>query len=119
MAYDFQERIDRLGVNHKARNRKSVVYSRGDTSLTIIGSPIKTPADELLMGVSVIRGEYQDWIFDSVELLPTFTFPKIGDTIVQAGNTFKATSLGNDEPCFQFVTSSRKRIRVHTIRVAS
>tara|TARA_Y100000310_G_scaffold310662_1_gene356141 strand:+ start:318 stop:680 length:363 start_codon:yes stop_codon:yes gene_type:complete len=120
MAYDIATRLDKLGTRMKELNQNSITYQRtGETDLTISNVTPGT-IDVTQLGVDsvvLITEKAQDFIFDTSELSSwSPVVPKIGDTIVWGSNTYQIFSI-NDE-LYNYTTSSRLRIRVHTKQVS-
>lgn len=104
----------------KELHDNSLVYGRtGESSVTIDNfTPEETNVEELAaFGVVLITDKMQDFIFDAADL-SSFDDPEPqnGDTIVWNGNTFKVFIEPNAP--YTYVTSTRKRIRVHAKQIA-
>ncbi len=133
MAYDLRSRLDTVGTRMKAINAVDVVVSRpnvAETSGTITATPAKTEIEVFdVNNNSGLTHKLQDWIFDVAEYAVgdplTPVLPQRGDRItLESGRVFTVISLqerfdqGDAEP-WEYITSSRLRIRVHTTEVVS
>lgn len=117
----FQERLDRVGTRLDEYNGELVSIRRGVTTVTDkTASPTLMVAEEVIPGVSQTRLEYQDFAIDTdqYDLGGGPVLPERMDVIIRAnGDEFQAVSFDSDEPVFQFTTSTRNRLLVHTQRI--
>ncbi len=118
----FHERLSYLGTRFKALNGIPVTYvikERNGDEVTFeiaLASPILLPPDEQIPGLPITRLEFQDWCIDVVDLGDNFP-PQTNHYIRKAnGEEFQATPTGMDNPLYQFLTSTRDRVRIHTVR---
>lgn len=118
MTYDFQTRLNTLGTRFKEISTESITYRRGSTKVTIDNINLgKVDVEQLLaFGITNITSKALDFIFDTSELssLEPST-PLQGDEIVYGGNTYEVMPFGDQT--YDFVTTSRQRIRVHTKQI--
>ena len=121
LAYDFTSRLDYLGTRGKTLHVNSLIYNRLDvfTPITITNfTPEKLDVTQLAsMGVVLITDKAQDFIFDFAELAVLVNKdPKTTDQILWKGVLYETLQIGDE--VFSYVTSSRKRIRVHSRQVS-
>lgn len=115
MAFDYAARLAHVGTRMKELNQQTITYSRGATSVSgIVASPIHMTGDELMPSIAITVIEYQDWAIDVADLGALFP-PQVGDKITKAtGEEFRVSSLGQDGPPFQYTTSTRVRVLIHS-----
>ena len=119
MAYDFSTRLDTLGTRMKELHQNSLIYKRVDnTDITVSNfTPERIDlVQAATAGVTQLVDKLQDFVFDTADLSGLSpSLPQEDDKIVWDSKTFKPISL--NEELYSFTTTSRKRIRVHTIQV--
>lgn len=122
MPYSFQDRLNHTGQRIKQINSEFVTLVRGiDTTPAVAASPILMEAEEMMPGVAITRFEYQDWAFDTADYQfnGVVSKPHVGDVITRTdGSRFRVISFGNNEPAYRYMTTARKRIRVHSEQVS-
>jgi hypothetical protein len=101
----------------KSINGKTVDYTRGINTVSLTACPILANApEELSPGVVVTRIELQDFICDAEDLVingATIT-PMVGDTITWGSRIYRVIALDESSPPYEYTTSARDRIRIHT-----
>lgn len=126
MGYQFRSRLRHVANRMSEVNQSCGYYIRGTSRFQITVGPILIASDELNPGgvSSLVRVERQDfaiWRCDSGpngEIgLGSFYPPRPGDKIEWDNQTFAASSMGTDEPCFTHTESNRERLIVHTVRI--
>jgi len=127
MVYDVNARLSTLGTRMKAINVALVDLDRsGEGQIAGVSSSLgRTEAEEMIPGVAVTHVRYQDFFFDAVDYGVGWAdaLPNVGDTItIQAGQTmpagtYRVISLGNDTPPYEYTTSTRERLRIHTDQI--
>lgn len=118
MGYDFSSRLDYCGTRMKDLQNETITYTRDSTDLEIENVTPEESDAELLqsLGISLLREKWQDFVFDTSELSDfTLAEPKEGDKIVWGDYTFMLAAIGDE--LFKYVTSTRKRIRIHTKQI--
>lgn len=121
--YNVQNRYDRLGGRMKGLNfdpAGSATYKRKDGSTLddLVVSLGHTDTQEMIPGVAVTQVRYQDFIVDVADL--DFgsgpVKPEYGDEICRGnGEVYKVVAMGGDNGSpFEYITSTKKRIRIHT-----
>jgi len=116
MAYRMQSRLRHVGNRFNELNTELIQYRRGGTTLSIYASPILQDATELVPDAMVMRIELQNFAIDVIQL-DGLRLPLRGDLIIRAtGEEFRLVPLGDDTPPYDFTTSTRDRLIVHTER---
>lgn len=122
MTYDFSTRLDRLGTRMKQLHDNSLTYSRGATTTRIDNfTPEDVDVSTLAAyGLVLLTDKEQDFVFDYADLASfSPNTPQVGDRIVWGSRRYQVISLGSQDVAeiWRFITSTRKRIRVHTREV--
>lgn len=115
MTYDFQSRLDKAGERMKVVNGRAGIYRRGSDIVHITVSPLAVDRQELaLHGIVLVSEDRQDYAFDAEDLVLAgkSTRPRRGDSIEVDGRTHEIQPIG--DTLWKWVTSSHRRIRVHT-----
>jgi hypothetical protein len=130
MVYNHQNRLNHASRRFAEVNTETVTYTRdGEAGIPIAASPILIPATELQVAASafqnagygaVTRADLQLW---GVEITALVTLdpatPQVGDLITRAnGDIFRVVSRSDDDPAYDYVTSTRDRFLVHSIRIS-
>jgi len=124
MPYNIRDRLDILGNRFNKWNAQEITYTAvisGTThGATFIASPGLSVIEELVPGVSITQIKYLDWFFDLDKLVLNGSpyIPEMGNRITDGVRTFKVVPLRDNDPPFQYVTHSYKRVMVHTERIA-
>ncbi len=111
----LSERLDYVGTRQQALAGQACQYRRGESAAVFDVVPLGQRRNELSIGnVLVEQTTEQDFAFDACDLVldGKLTTPQRGDLLCVAGATFEVVPAADQ--VFSYVTSSRKRIRVHT-----
>lgn len=122
MPYNAQDRIDLLGprmtsVNPDPLGPVTIRNPRTGHSVETIASLGTTEAQEMIPGVAITNIRYQDFIItvSDLDFGAGPMKPEIGWEIDrQNGETYRVISLGDNNPPFDYTTSTKKRMRIHT-----
>ncbi len=122
MTYSVLDRLEHTGDRMKVINSVDVVIKRdGSISHPIKASWGKTEGTEYEENVAVLDIRYQDFIFDRDDYqigsgIPVD--PLKGDAIIvcSTGDEFMVVPVAGQETPFQYTTSSRSRVRVHSMQ---
>ena len=117
MTFDLATRLDYLGTRMSELHDNSMTYRRGSTTITIENFNTERPSVEQLaiFGMTQITQKCQEFIFDTSELSTLDpALPQQGDEITWGSNTFTVMHDENAIAIYDFITSSRNRIRVYT-----
>lgn len=126
MAYNVQDRYDKLGTRFREVNPDPVgtatyVRKDGSTLVDLVVSLGHTNTQEMIPGVAITQIRYQDFMIDVADLdFGAGPFkPEMGDKIIRAnGDTFKVIVIGGEPGSpFEYVTATKKRMRVHTEQI--
>ena len=98
----------------------TVEYRRPSTGHSIPTLDVclgRTDTQEIVPGIAVTQVRYQDFLANVSDLTfgGVLFFPKIGDELErQNGEQYRVVSLGSDSPPYEFITLTKKRVRIHT-----
>lgn len=118
MVYNFSDRLDYCGTRMKELHHVDITYRRRSHKVTIYNVTPEESDSEMLqaLGIALINEKWQDFVFDTTELEQFYPpEPEGGDLIIWGSSTFQVVAIGDE--LYKFVTSSRKRIRVHTKQI--
>lgn len=118
MPYSIKDRLDTLGERMQELSQEDITYRRKADTLTIENVTLgKIDVNELVAyGIIHLTEKALDFIFDSDELASLNpTTPLDGDEITYNSHKYQVMSIGNET--YNYVTTSRKRIRVHTKQI--
>ena len=119
--YNVQNRLDRQGSRMQEVNPDplGVVTIRDNVgnSVELTASLGRTESQEFLPGVAITNIRYQDFIVTASEL--DFgagpVTPQHGWQIErQNGEIYTVISMGDNNPPREFITATKKRMRIHT-----
>ena len=124
MVYNVQDRFDiqgpRMeGVNPDPLGQVTVRDTSGN-SVLLTASLGKTESQEVIPGVAITNVRYQDFLITALDL--DFgsgpVRPEIGWEVErQNGEIYRIVSLGDQDPPFEWITSTKKRMRIHAEHV--
>jgi hypothetical protein len=122
MAYDFATRLDYLGKRMRKLHVNQLLYLKPSTGqlITVTSfTPEKIDVTQLgVYGVTLITDKAQDVIFDAFKLsVLSPPLPEQGHQLTWNGTVYEVFSIGDE--VYRHVTSSRKRIRIHTKQISS
>lgn len=119
MTYRYQDRLQHANDRFAEVNTEDCIYIRGNIQRPIKASLILISADELSTTEdSITRTERQDIAINTSEL--GNLYPPIPTDRIKRQDTneqFVVSSMGSDEPPFVHITSNRKRLILHTVRI--
>lgn len=114
VAYNFANRLDRLGVRMKEVNSRTVTYNRPDVGSIsdLQATCVEHDATELLALGMPVDIKLRMYHVDVAELKigGSCILPEPGDKITDGGLVIRLIPLGPDQPAFKYTTQSRKRI---------
>ena len=120
MAWQFNDRLDRLGVRKKELDYVAVTYTRSGlgTSASINATMAVSIIEQEVPNVYSVRVRTQDFIVDADELVISATTitPERGDiiTLTSSGEEFTVCEEDLGFPPWDYTTTSKARIRIHT-----
>lgn len=121
MAYDVKSRLNYLGSRLKGISYFDVTLQRGVNTSdgTVRASPGITEIEEMTASSLVVQARTQDWIIDTADYVigHVATLPQNGDNIVKGGETFRVITPDGHQACYRYTTTTKLRIRVHTVQV--
>lgn len=122
MPYNVQNRIDTQGprmveINPDPLGPVTIRDNRGN-SVSVIASLGRTESQEVIPGVAITNIRYQDFMItvSDLDFGAGPEKPEVGWEIDrQNGETYRVISMA-DKP-FEYITTTKKRMRIHTEHV--
>jgi hypothetical protein len=116
MTWSFYDRLNGLNNRMKRLNTRTIVITVDGEDVSVPASLGKTEIEELSPTVGIGIGSLRDYFINIADLKKadnTPFLPERGMTIVDGTITCSVSAEGA-MPIFDYVTSSRTRIRLHT-----
>jgi len=128
MPYNIQDRIDTQGPRMTEINPDPLglvaVRDNIGNHVDLTASLGRTESQEMIPGVAITNIRYQDFIITAsgLEFGAGVVKPQIGWEIErQNGEVYRVISLGDNNPPYEYITTTKKRMRIHSelVRVSS
>ncbi len=114
----FSDALDRVGVVLKSQASETMTYKRGGDSASITVTPQGQRRNEINIGGVLLEEDLRhDFTLDAADLVlaTVTTLPQRGDRITWGADNFEVVPI--DDQTYTYVTSSKKRLRVHTRKI--
>jgi hypothetical protein len=125
MVYNILNRLRTQATRMSAINADplgTIAYHRDGQIINIAASIGRTQGENIIPEVSVIQVTYQDFFVETSDLIisGTLFLPRVDD-IIQRQNDEKyiVISLDDGSPPFEYVTTLKQRVRIHTNRITN
>lgn len=122
MPYSFRDRLDHNGRRMKEiHSLKVIIHRPGNDPETLMASPQETIVEEPQDNGMTIRRQLRDYTCDTADyrIAGAVVEPEYGDYILDlcVGLVCRVISPSADSAVFDYITETRKRIRIHTVAI--